>query len=95
MQITPELIAHLEALGKIRLTPEEKSATEKDLQAIISYIDTLAELDTENIEPLSHSFPITNVFGEEETPHSTPRDLILRNAPASGGVCFKVPKAVD
>lgn len=95
MQITPELVTYLEALGRIRLSPEEKKASEKDLQDILTYIDTLNELDTSDVEPLSHSFPVTNVFSKVEAPFSTDRELILQNAPQSDGVCFKVPKTVD
>lgn len=41
MQITSELISYLESLGRIRLTEEERKNSEKDLQDILSYINTL------------------------------------------------------
>lgn len=95
MKITPELINHLEALGKLKLTDEEKVSCEKELQDIISYMETLGELDTSGTEPLSHSFPVTNVFSPEAEPSSRERELILQNAPESCGGCFKVPKTVE
>ncbi len=95
MQITSELIGYLESLGRIRLTEEERKNSEKDLQDILSYIDTLNELDTEGVEPLSHSFPVTNVFSTVEEPFSMDRDLILENAPESENGCFRVPKTVE
>lgn len=95
MQITSELIGYLESLGRIRLTEEERKNSEKDLQDILSYIDTLNELDTEGVEPLSHSFPVTNVFSCVEEPFSMDRELILENAPESENGCFRVPKTVE
>lgn len=95
MQITSELISYLESLGRIRLTEEERKNSEKDLQDILSYIDTLNELDTEGVEPLSHSFPVTNVFSTVEEPFSMDRDLILENAPESENGYFRVPKTVE
>ncbi len=95
MQITSELISYLESLGRIRLTEEERKNSEKDLQDILSYIDTLNQLDTEGVEPLSHSFPVTNVFSTVKEPFSMDRDLILENAPESENGCFRVPKTVE
>ena len=54
MEITNELVNYLEKLGRIELDDEQKIKTKKDLQDILSYIDTLNELDTDNVEPLSH-----------------------------------------
>lgn len=95
MLITKELVSYLEALGRIELTPEERASSEKDLQDILSYIDTLNELDTSAVEPLSHSFPVTNVMREDEVRASTDRELILENAPERTNGCFMVPKTVE
>lgn len=95
MIITDELVTYLEKLGRIELDEEQRKKTKKDLQDILSYIDTLNELDTENIEPLSHSFPIFNVFAEDEVKNSDMRREILKNAPDSQDGCFKVHRTVE
>jgi aspartyl-tRNA(Asn)/glutamyl-tRNA(Gln) amidotransferase subunit C len=95
MEITMELISYLEKLGRISLTEEEKEKTRIDLSAILGYIDKLNELDTDSVEPLSHAFPITNVFREDEVTNSDRRDVILSNAPDKKDGCFKVPKTVE
>ena len=51
MTIDRSLVEYLEKLGRIHLSEEERSASEKDLQSILSYIDTLNELDTDGVEP--------------------------------------------
>lgn len=95
MQIDSKLVEYLEALARIKLEDSEREKCEKDLQDILSYIDTLNELDTEGVEPLSHSFPVTNVFHKDEVIESQDRELLLSNAPAKKDGCFKVHKTVE
>ena len=95
MEITMDLISYLEKLGRIRLTEDEKEKTLIDLRSILGYIDKLNELDTDSVEPLSHAFPITNVFREDVVNNSDRRDAILSNAPAQKDGSFKVPKTVE
>ena len=95
MQITGELVKYLEKLGRIQLTPEQENATEKDLQEILSYMETLNELDTQGVEPLSHSFPVTNVFHEDEVIPSMDREALLANAPNQKDGWFQGPKTVE
>ncbi len=94
MQITPELIKYLESLARITLTEEEEKKVGAQLQDILTYIDMLNELDTEGIEAMSHSFPITNVLREDEVkPSMTPQE-ITANALESSDGAFVVPKTV-
>ncbi len=95
MTIDNKLITYLESLGRIELTEEERVKCEKDLQDILSYMDTLNELDTEGVEPLSHSFPVTNVFHEDVVLNAPNRESLLSNAPRQKDGCFKVPKTVN
>lgn len=95
MLITDELVLYLEKLGRIELDEQQRIKTKEDLQNILSYIDTLNELDTENVEPLSHSFPIFNVFHEDEVENDNMRSEILKNAPDSSEGCFKVHRTVE
>lgn len=94
MQITPELIKYLESLARITLTEEEEKKVGAQLQDILTYIDMLNELDTEGIEAMSHSFPITNVLREDEVKTSMTPQEITANAPESSDGAFVVPKTV-
>lgn len=95
MQIDKDLVMYLEKLGRIELSEAQRAATEKDLQDILTYIDTLNELDTDGVEPASHSFPIANVMREDEVTNTARPEAILQNAPNSRNGCFVVPKTVE
>ena len=62
--------------------------------AKLDYIDTLNELDTEGIEPMSHVFPVNNVFREDVVTNGDGSKDTLKNAPLQKEQCFKVPKTI-
>lgn len=95
MVITEELVTYLEALGRIKLPEESRAKAQSDLQKILQYIDTLSELDTEGIEPMSHALPLTNVMREDEVAPSIPAEDVLANAPAKKDNYFLVPRSFD
>ena len=64
--ISDETIEYVGILAKLELNEEEKEQAKKDMESMLDYIDKLNELDTEGVEPLSHVFPVHNVFSEEE-----------------------------
>ena len=55
-------------------------------------IDKLNELDTEGVEPMSHVFPVQNVFREDEVVNGDDRENMLRNAPQKKEGTYMVPK---
>ena len=64
------------------------------METMLDYIDTLNELDTEGIEPMSHVFPVNNVFREDIVTNGDGHEATLANAPEQKNGAFKVPKTV-
>ena len=60
MQINNELITYLEDLSRLTLSKEEEEKAKVDLEKILNYIDKLNELDTTDVEAISHPFAFTN-----------------------------------
>ena len=61
---------------------------------MLDYIDLLNELDTTGIEPMSHVFPIENVFREDVVTNGDGSEATLKNAPEQKDGGFKVPKTI-
>ena len=95
MQITNELVSYVANLSRIKLDENEISEMQSQMSEIVNYMDILNQLDTENIEPLSHIFNITNVMRDDEVRDSYEREEILKNAPAHTEEAFIVPNTVD
>ncbi|HIT60568.1 MAG TPA: Asp-tRNA(Asn)/Glu-tRNA(Gln) amidotransferase subunit GatC [Candidatus Fimousia stercorigallinarum] len=93
--ITDETIDYVGILAKLELSEEEKEQAKKDMANMLDYIDMLNELDTEGVEPMSHVFPVHNVFREDIVVNGDTRDQILKNAPEQKDGSFMVPKTVD
>ena len=95
MQIDKNLVIYLEKLGRIELSEEQRAASEKDLQDILTYMDTLNELDTDGVEPASHSFPVANVQRDDVVTNAAHTAARLPNAANQKDGCFVVPKTVE
>lgn len=89
-----ETMEYLEILSQISLTEEEKKQTAEELEKILDYMKKLEELDTEGIEPMSHVFPVQNVFREEVVENGDQREAMLQNAPEKKEGQYLVPKTV-
>ena len=85
-------IAHL-----ARLDVEEK--TEKDLldrlNAILTWMEKLHEIDTSQTEPLTHLSEEVNVLREDVVQPSLPHERGLFNAPKKDSDYFRVPKVLE
>ncbi|MCD8018322.1 MAG: Asp-tRNA(Asn)/Glu-tRNA(Gln) amidotransferase subunit GatC [Clostridiales bacterium] len=93
--ISDETIEYVGILAKLELSPQEKEQAKKDMANMLDYIDTLNELDTSGVEPMSHVFPVHNVFREDVVTNGDDREAILANAPESKEGAFVVPKTFD
>lgn len=93
--ISDETMEYVGILAKLELTEEEKEQAKKDMANMLDYIDTLNELDTEGVEPMSHVFPVNNVFREDVVTNGDNREGILSNAPEQKNGAFVVPKTFD
>lgn len=93
--ISDETIEYVGILAKLELSDQEKEDAKKDMDKMLDYIDMLNELDTSEVEPMSHVFPVTNVFREDVVTNGDDRDNILANAPENKDGAFKVPKTVE
>ena len=93
--ISDETIEYVGILDKLELSDEEKEQAKKDMANMLDYIDTLNELDTSGVEPMSHVFPVNNVFREDVVTNGDDREEILANAPEAKEGAFVVPKTFD
>ena len=95
MQITDETIDYVGILAKLELSDEEKERAKKDMTSMLEYVGKLNELDTEGVEPMSHTFSVHNVFREDVVTNQNARENMLKNAPEQKDGAYKVPKTFN
>ena len=93
--ISDETIEYVGILAKLELSGEEKEQAKKDMGRMLDYIDKLNELDTEGVEPMSHIFPVNNVFRDDEVANGDDSENMLLNAPQKKEGTYMVPKTFD
>ena len=92
--ISDETIDYVGILAKLELSPEEKERAKKDMGEMLDYIDQLNELDTSSVEPMSHVFPVQNVFREDVVVNGDGSKETLANAPEEKDLGFVVPRTI-
>ena len=94
MQITKEIVEYAADLSRIKLSESETEKLRDELSGILDYMEILNQLDTENIEPLSHIFNINNVMRSDIVKESYPVEVLLSNLPNNKNE-FVVPKTIE
>ncbi len=94
-KITDETIDYVGILAKLKLSEQEREDAKADMQKMLDYIDKLNELDTAGVEPMTHVFPVKNVFREDVVANGDDREQMLANAPEQRDGQYQVPKTVE
>jgi aspartyl-tRNA(Asn)/glutamyl-tRNA(Gln) amidotransferase subunit C len=92
MKISRQEVEHVALLARLHLTDSEIEQFTGQLDAILTYVDKLNELDTRNVEPTSHVIDVGNVLREDRVHDSIPVEEALANAPDPDKGFFKVPR---
>ena len=93
--ISNETIEYVGILAKLELSEDEKEQAKKDMGRMLDHIDKLRELDTEDVEPMSHLFPVNNVFREDVVANGDTLEELLNNAPGEKNGMFMVPRTFE
>ena len=94
MGVTVKDVEYVAALARLQFTDAEKEKFTHQLNAILSYMEKLNEIDTTHVEPLSHVVTVENVFRDDIARPSSPREEMLKNAPDATDEFFKVPRVI-
>lgn len=103
--VTEKDVSYVAELAHLELTGAESARMLKDLNAILGYIDRLNQLDTINVEPMAQVLSRESIADDanqfvysmrpDEPRPCLPHEDALRNAPATDGTFFKVPKVIE
>jgi aspartyl-tRNA(Asn)/glutamyl-tRNA(Gln) amidotransferase subunit C len=95
MAITREEVRHVATLFRLGLSEEDIARFQEQLSQIIDYFQILQQVDTEGVEPTSHTLALENVMRDDEPRPSFPPDDILANAPFREDSFFRVRAVLE
>ncbi len=95
MKITEEEVQRVALLARLELSREEISRMTGQLDAILSYVAKLDELDTTGVPATTHPQDVINAFRDDVVLPSLPRERALANGPEQNGEAFVVPRVIS
>ena len=98
MKISEADVRYVAALASLELTDAEVTQFASDMDAILTYVEKLNELDTARTEPMAqvlYDAPEDVAMRADLARPSFSQDKSLGNAPESGAGHFKVAKVIE
>ena len=95
MALSTDEVRYIARLARLQFSSEEEERLARDMGKVLDYVDTLNELDTSGVPPMSHVLDLTNVQREDDVAQRISHDDALSNAPDADSDYFRVPKVID
>ncbi|AMP97592.1 Glutamyl-tRNA amidotransferase [Pedobacter cryoconitis] len=95
MEIAKETIYKVADLARIEIAEQEVETLQADMNKILTFMEKLNELDTQNVEPLVYMNPEVNVWREDVVQQDITVSEGLKNSALHNEDFFLVPKILD
>lgn len=95
MAITENEVRHIAKLASLGLDDAGVQRMARELEAIVGYVNQLAEVDTAGVEPIANVSGLINITRPDVPGPMLPQAEVLANAPARNEVAILVPKVVE
>lgn len=95
MSITRDDVRYLARLSRLTFSEEEEKQLAGELGSILSYMDLLSEVDTDDVEPMTHVLDRVNVVRADDVQQRITREEALSNAPSADSDYVRVPKVIE
>ncbi|MAS44590.1 MAG: Asp-tRNA(Asn)/Glu-tRNA(Gln) amidotransferase GatCAB subunit C [Rhodobacteraceae bacterium] len=95
MSIDKATAARVAHLARIRVDEGDLDRIASELSGILDWVEQLAEVDVEGVEPMTSVTPMMLRRREDAVTDGGIRERVLANAPATREGFFAVPKVVE
>ncbi|MEN9370189.1 MAG: hypothetical protein RI952_1054 [Bacteroidota bacterium] len=95
MRIDKDLVEKIAHLARLEFNDQEKVKIEADLNRILDFMETLNEVDTDQVAPLIYMNDEVNVLRKDEVVQTISHEEGLSNAPKKDTDYFRVPKVIE
>mgnify|MGYP002037678203 FL=1 len=95
MALDKKAVAHIAHLARLRLGEDELEALAGELSNIITWVEQLDEVDTQDVAPMASVAEMTLRWREDVVDDGAMADKVVANAPERRESFFAVPKVVE
>ncbi|MCF6165316.1 MAG: Asp-tRNA(Asn)/Glu-tRNA(Gln) amidotransferase subunit GatC [Furfurilactobacillus sp.] len=88
-------VEHVAELAKLSLTDEQASKFTSQLDEIITMIDGLNEVNTDDVKPTTNMADATAILREDVAVNAHQKDALINEAPETEDGFIKVPAIID
>ena len=95
MSVNADTVRHVAKLARIAMSDAEIDALVPELNQILGWVDQLAEVNTDGVEPLTAVIEQKLRLRDDVVTDGGVRDKVLLNAPDAQHGFFAVPKVIE
>ena len=95
MAIDAATVKKVANLARIRVPAERHEQLARELTGIMAWIEQLAEVDTDGVEPMTSAVHMPAPMRDDVVTEGGDPEVVLSNAPRRVGNFFVVPKVVE
>jgi aspartyl-tRNA(Asn)/glutamyl-tRNA(Gln) amidotransferase subunit C len=95
MSVDADTVRRIAHLARIAVADDEVEHLRGEINAILAFVEQLAEVDVSGVEPMTSVIPMEMKKRADEVTDGGIADDILKNAPARNDHYFVVPKVVE
>lgn len=95
MSVSPQQVRHIAKLARIAMSDEEIERLAPELNNILGWVEQLAEVNTDGVEPLTAVIDQKLRLRDDVVTDGDIRDAVLANAPEAQHGFFAVPKVIE
>jgi len=95
MSVDAATVRRIAQLARIAVRDDEVQNLEGELNAILAFVEQLSEVNIEGVEPMTSVTPMEMKKRADVVNDGEIADDIVKNAPATEGHFFLVPKVVE
>jgi aspartyl-tRNA(Asn)/glutamyl-tRNA(Gln) amidotransferase subunit C len=95
MSVDAAAVRRIAHLARIAVADDEVEHLKGELNAILAFVEQLSEVNVDGVEPMTSVTPMEMKKRKDKVTDGGIADDIVRNAPATEGRFFLVPKVVE
>ena len=95
MSLDRAAVAKIAKLARLKMEPERLEAMTAELNQILSFVEELQSVNTENVAPMTSVAPMKLRHRPDEVTDGGKPEAVLKNAPQRQGDFYTVPKVIE
>ena len=95
MSVDADTVRRVAHLARLAVAEDEVEHLRGELNAILAFVEQLAEVNVDGVEPMTSVTPMATKMRQDEVTDGNIAAAVMANAPAREDHFFLVPKVVE